>query len=371
MSGYRQRVAFIDRKAELKFLDDFIDKEPSEILFVHGPKSSGKTTLLNKFFGQVKDSRKLDVRFLNLREKLIIRYEDFLETFFGLNYHQAKEDIKETREYSLPFFKLKAEELKGLKDKKLDPFEVLKKEFVRQTRKGIRPVLIIDELQALAGIYMNSQRELIKEMFNFFVAMTKESHLAHIIIASSDGYFIERIYNDSKLGKASNFFKIDYHKKKDVFDWLLNLEKYSIISEYTLNHDQAEKIWDALGGCAWEIQLILTELFHKDIDEALEGYKKIMKAKIIDYVAGNGRTIKEEILKKVISLGSPVKTDFTEEELPFLAEMVSQNILFYDPSEAAFYPQGKSYEWGIRLYLKTNLLSASVCPCQAVLYVNF
>ena len=52
-------------------------------------------------------------------------------------------------------------------------------------------------------IYMNGQRELIKELFNFFVAMTKQSHLCHFLIASADGYFIEKVYNDSKLRPGS------------------------------------------------------------------------------------------------------------------------------------------------------------------------
>ncbi|MCP5108986.1 MAG: hypothetical protein GY950_36725, partial [bacterium] len=48
--NYRQYVAFINRETELEDLRVFIDKEPSEILFIHGPKSSGKTTLLYKLF---------------------------------------------------------------------------------------------------------------------------------------------------------------------------------------------------------------------------------------------------------------------------------------------------------------------------------
>jgi AAA+ ATPase superfamily predicted ATPase len=46
---YRQDVAFINRQKELIDLRVFIVKRPSEILFIHGPKSSGKTTLLYKF----------------------------------------------------------------------------------------------------------------------------------------------------------------------------------------------------------------------------------------------------------------------------------------------------------------------------------
>jgi AAA+ ATPase superfamily predicted ATPase len=49
---YKQKVAFINRENELTDLITFIDKEPAEILFIHGPKSSGKTTLLYKFLDQ-------------------------------------------------------------------------------------------------------------------------------------------------------------------------------------------------------------------------------------------------------------------------------------------------------------------------------
>ena len=45
---YKQDVAFINRERELAYLASFIDKRPNEILFLHGPKSSGKTTLLEK-----------------------------------------------------------------------------------------------------------------------------------------------------------------------------------------------------------------------------------------------------------------------------------------------------------------------------------
>lgn len=72
--------------------------------------------------------------------------------------------------------------------------------------------------------------------------MTKESHLAHIIIASSDGYFINTVYNDSRLKKTSRFYKIDYLEKEDVYKWLLNLQEYSKIKDYTLTEEDAEKI---------------------------------------------------------------------------------------------------------------------------------
>jgi AAA+ ATPase superfamily predicted ATPase len=47
---YKKDVAFINREKELQYLRDYIDIRPESILFIHGPKSSGKTTLLYNFF---------------------------------------------------------------------------------------------------------------------------------------------------------------------------------------------------------------------------------------------------------------------------------------------------------------------------------
>ncbi len=98
----------------------------------------------------------------------------------------------------------------------------MKGEFQKLNDKGVKPVVIIDELQALDPIYMNGQRESITELFNFFVAIIKKRHLAHVIISSSDGYFIDTVYKD-----------------------------------YRLTGDDIEKIWDVVGGSMWEIQKIL------------------------------------------------------------------------------------------------------------------
>jgi hypothetical protein len=49
-------------------------------------------------------------------------------------------------------------------------------------------------------------------------------------------------------------------------EWLLNLEKYSKIRAYTLTPEDAEKIWNTIGGSMWEIQYILTELFENLVE---------------------------------------------------------------------------------------------------------
>jgi AAA+ ATPase superfamily predicted ATPase len=89
---YRQHVAFINRETELKDLKIFLDKEPSEILFIHGPKSSGKTTLLYKSLEQTQKEQKLDVKFLDLRKTFTYGYEDFLKAFFHVETRGEKKE---------------------------------------------------------------------------------------------------------------------------------------------------------------------------------------------------------------------------------------------------------------------------------------
>jgi len=354
---YKQEIAFINREMEFRYLSDFMDKRPNAILFIYGPKSSGKTTLLYRFFERMKKKQRLDVKFFNLREILLVNYKDFLQIFFENDYSKEKGDVKEKREYDLKVFKLSVETLKGLESKELDPFVVMKREFEKITAKGIKPVIIIDELQSLDEIYMNRGRRLITELFNFFVAMTKESHLAHIIISSSDGYFIDRVYQDSRLKKSSELFEVNYLSKEDTFEWLLNLEGYSKIQDFSLTHEDSEKIWDTVGGSMWEINAILSELFSNRLDEVLSNYKLKMRGIIAEYT--KAKEEKESILEQFLHKRSITFRDV--QALPgyerLLQDMVSHNILYYDPAISVFYPQGRSMEWGIKLYFAKELKS--------------
>jgi hypothetical protein len=355
---YRQYVAFINRENELQYLRQFIDKEPAEILFIHGPKSSGKTTLLYKFPEQVEKEQKLDVKFLDLRETFTNIYEDFLKAFFRI---ETKGEKKESLSSNIDigFFKIDAAVEKKILEKRADPFKVMKAELVKLNRKGIKPVLIIDELQALDKIYLDNDKDRlsITALFNFFVAMTKQEHLAHIIIASSDGYFLNTVYNDSRLKKCSTFYKVDYLTKKDVMEWLLNLEKYSRIKDYSLTNADAEKIWDTVGGSMWEIQDILTGLFDHPIDEVLTLYKKKIKGMIEYYIGTDMR--KEKLLALFVEKETARIKDFARQDIDsadlevLLQDMVRNNILYFDPADALYYPQGESYRWGIKLYFES------------------
>jgi AAA+ ATPase superfamily predicted ATPase len=356
---YRKDVAFINREKELAFLRGFIDERPESILFIHGPKSSGKTTLLYKLLEQLKKEQKLEIKFLNLREVSTeftddYNYKDFLHMLFDVDDKDDKTG-KLSAGINVGVFKIDSEIESKIRKGRVEPFKVMKEEFIRLGEKAIKPVLIIDELQALDKVYMNNGRDqrLIIKLFNFFVAMTKESHLAHVIISSSDGYFINRVFTDSRLKKTSKFYEVDYLPKEDVMEWLLNLEKYSKIKDYTLTEKDVEKIWDTVGGSMWEIQDILSDLFSRPLDEVLSDYKRKMVGIITDYIVTKGRKKREKILSHFNDQVRLLKKDINEDDEELLRDMVRNNILYFDPIEAIYYPQGKSYQWGIRLYFES------------------
>ncbi|HLP60273.1 MAG TPA: ATP-binding protein, partial [Candidatus Deferrimicrobium sp.] len=220
-------------------------------------------------------------------------------------------------------------------------------------------ILIIDELQALDKVYIDNDRErlLIIALFNFFVAMTKESHLAHIIIASSDGYFLNTVYADSRLKKTSAFYKVDYLEKKDMMEWLLNLDKYSHITEYKLSHEEIEKIWNTVGGSMWEIQDILSKLFQNPIEEVLSSYIKRIRNVLVSYMVKPEKSGIEKLLGKFIHNDELSQEEITPEEETLLRDMVRQNILYFDPTEAKYYPQGKSFHNGIKAYFERRISS--------------
>ncbi len=362
---WTKKAAFINREDELKFLNRWIKEQPENILFLFGPKSSGKTTLLNRFIKNSLSPGNWDVKHFNLREILICNYKDFIQTFFEIDYSKGKEDIKEKREYNLKVFKLTTEVQKGLKQKELDPFVIMKRELIKLASKNIRPLIVIDELQALEGIYMNGQRELIRELFNFFVAITKESHLCHVIIASSDGYFIERIYSDSKLTKTSKFYEIAYLKKDDMLYWLNNLYRESGITDLVLSDSQIERIWHYFGGSVWEVSSFLSTLMAgavgnriEDIFLENEAQKEVAawKNRFQDYL---GKSYDYDLFVSIHEIlrnaglfhekdlmGKFDRAKLKEE----LGILVRNNLFSYNPVTGEYQPQGPIVALGLKAF---------------------
>ncbi|KPA08863.1 ATP-binding protein [Candidatus Magnetomorum sp. HK-1] len=372
---YTKEPAFINRKTELKYLRDWIDQKPDQLLFLYGPKSSGKTTLLMEFIDKNLTNKDFDIKHFNLRTMLISNYKDFIQAFFEIDYSLSNKDhIKKRQEYNLKVFKMTKEVLKELENKTIDPFVVMHRELKKISKKEKRPIIIIDELQALEDIYMNGQRQLLKELFNFFVALTKESHLCHVIIATSDAYFMNRIYDDSKLTKTSNLLEIDYLTKDDTIAWLSNLKKESAITAYTLSENQIEMIWKYFGGSMWEISDILGKLIplainkkvhDHDVMHIIQNHITINKGKCFHYARVNKR--KRALFKKILAIQSQqvdfnesdlesiINVDFYEEDAltDELNNLVRLNYLAYNPITSSYKLQGKCMYYGLKAFVES------------------
>jgi len=219
-SGYRKDVAFIDREKELAFLKDWINERPESLLFLHGPKSSGKTTLLYKFLEQMGKEQELDIKFLNLRKIYTdfsgnYDFKDFLNIFFNVEDKGEKKE-KLSAGINVGFFKIDSEIEKKMQQGKVDPFKVMEREFLRL-------------------------------------------------------------------------------------------------------------------------------------------YKKKMRNLIVDYVIRPEQKKIEKLLRRLKERDEFSKEEIDPEDEELLRDMVRQNILYFDPTEATYYPQGKSYHHGIRLYFEKSL----------------
>jgi AAA+ ATPase superfamily predicted ATPase len=371
---YKNTAAFINRQAEMEYLKNWIQQVPGQILFFYGPKSSGKTTLIYKFVkGFLNDEKRFSVKLFNLRKVLIGNYDDFLQRFFALE-EPEEENSSLTRHYNLQVFKLTVQTQKKIKEKQMDPFDVMEAELKKLKSQGIKPIIIIDELQALDFIYFNSQRELIKELINFFVALTKESHLCHVLLSSSDGYFIEKLYNDSKLRKTAKLFEVDYLPGKDIFYWLNNIDKESNINDYVLTKSQIEYVWERFGGSIWEIYTLLGDFLKicengrvedQEMKTIVEQYMLQARSYFVEYaVLDDSKTellrevnkyiqekgfVEELDLKRLLKQGFYADKEALQEELHYL---VRNNFLYYKPTLAQYKMQGRSMEIGLELFIK-------------------
>jgi len=53
MNTFKIDIAFVNRTREIAELRNYLESAPNSILFLHGPKSSGKTTLMYRLFDQI------------------------------------------------------------------------------------------------------------------------------------------------------------------------------------------------------------------------------------------------------------------------------------------------------------------------------
>ena len=224
-----RRIGFHNREKELKEITNLLDAEPSLITFIYGPINSGKTALINHLIEQLPDD--YVVFYINLRTKLLASYDDFIESLFEMELEteernrKRKETLKElissvTKVAGIPINREFLDYV--FKDKKpKNAFSYIIKLFEAVRDSGKQPVLVLDELQKIGDVKVNGP--LIYELFNFFIDLTKELHLAHVFVITSDSLFIERVYSEAMLEGRCRYLLVDDFDYETTMEFWTNM----------------------------------------------------------------------------------------------------------------------------------------------------
>ncbi len=361
MERFFRKERLIDREKEIEFLRGWFDKVPKEILWLYGPKSSGKTTLIeyvieNELFEDfwgLKYRGNFWVRYINLRGYLITSYKSFLEAFIkpeGEGSKRLREEERLDARMALGIFEIKASILNKVRERHRDLFNVLISEIQRIARDR-RVILIIDELQTLEDIYINDKRELLKEFLNFCVRITKELHIAHCLIISSNTIFIKRIFNDARLKVTSEFYRVGHLSRGITMRWL---------DDEGIGVYERDLIWEYVGGCIPLIQRILSKMGEMKalggIDEYLKQEAFRAYAQIVDaLIRSKSKHIElvfKKISEKILKDGFYLCKSDDYDEMNVIERFAENEILFYDPLNLQVTGSNRLYERGMEILLR-------------------
>ncbi len=337
-----RNIEFHDREKETKEIRAILDRQPTLITFIYGPINSGKTELINHVTSELPDD--YVVFYINLRTKFLASYDEFIESLFEIEIEttgglkKRKETLAElvssvTRVAGIPINKEFLDYV--FKDNKpKNAFSYIIKLFEEVRATGKQPVLILDELQKIGDVKVNGS--LIYELFNFFIDLTKEKHLAHVFVATSDSLFMESVYNEAMLEGRCRYLLVDDfdHEATAAF-----LEKYGFTA------DEAAVAWEYCGGkpiCL--VELVNAKLDGKDIGSESKKLLKIRTSQmlsIFDEISlGKIEYSEKDIIEEFKNFEQEeiLQYDRITEEKIFL---VGRNVFFIDPTQRTIKPQSR------------------------------
>ncbi|MCK5109420.1 MAG: ATP-binding protein, partial [Methanosarcinales archaeon] len=228
----------------MRELTRILSTDPTLITFIYGPINSGKTELITNLIENLPKSQK--VFYINLRGRFISNYDEFIKVLFDVEHEARYERIKE---FLKPVVNVLPESYSGIpipkdmflklfKEKEVEDAFVYIETILRAFYKdGSPPVLVIDELQVIGDLKVNDL--LIYKLFNFFIRLTKELHLAHVFAISSDSLFIEDIHSEAMLEDRCRYILVDDFDRETTIAFLEN---------YGLNEEEKELAWHYCGG---------------------------------------------------------------------------------------------------------------------------
>ncbi|HIH87336.1 MAG TPA: AAA family ATPase [Methanosarcinales archaeon] len=352
-----KRIPFHNRERELKEVMRILGAEPSLITFVYGPINSGKTTMISHLIEQLPED--YAPFYVNLRGRFITDYEDFLNVLFEIDEGgevdnvtgYAKSILKDLGTVSgIPIPKNLFEQIFEKKDKSKDVFKYIEQFLIEISNKRV-PVLIIDELQVIGDLKINGL--LMYKLFNFFIRLTKELHLCHIFVVSSDSLFIENVYSEAMLDGRCRYLVVD------DFDYETTA---TLLERDGFTDEEKAVAWEYCGGKP----VCLMEMIHADNRELIA--KDMLKTRVthlkdlldyLDYTRPRIMIGDDEYLveKGDIAdiLNKFVDTEYIDDEglnRPAKHFLIKDNILFLDPHTGIIKPQSRLNLLAIREVLK-------------------
>ena len=308
-------MRFWDRKREVEELKRYLRSEPNAILFVYGPKSSGKSTLLMRVAQELK---KEPFKFLwyDLRKYAIEKAEDAISILLGAKGMHSS--LTKLFDIQLVFISIKTEEVLKVFKKEKDPFVLMEEELLKIRDRGGMPVLVFDELQNFKDIYLNGERRLIDRLFNFFVAMTKVDHLAHVLVMTSDTFLIEEVYTSSALKNTSEYYLVDYFDDETA---------QRILLDEGLTEEDARYAVSQIGGVPWMMERVLS---NGDVKGKIQELYLQYRARLEDVLAESYKEGKYDVVVRALkkALRSELDTIRDREIIEYLVE---REVLFFDP----------------------------------------
>jgi len=326
-------VEFINREKEIEFLKEHFKANPQRILWLYGPKSTGKTTLIEYLLEKELDNSYYK-KFITFRGKIFGNYDMFLESMLEV---KDEDEGEISSELNFGVFKISAKTYKKIKEKKRDFFEEIKDHFINSKKKNI---LVIDEVQELEDIYIDKERELFNEFLNFCIRLTKELHLAHVVILTSNTIFLNKIYNNAKMKVTSEFKLIKHLEYEEIKEWL---------KTKNFKNDEIKLIYEYLGGSVAHIKKLLDNIeFYDSLQDYLNQEVMLATSEIKGVIRQNYKkyfepfkNIAKEILKNGYFEIKLEEADFYTETVEKFAEL---EIFFYEPVSDKITANSKIYE---------------------------
>jgi len=354
-------IEFYNREKETKEIRAILDSRPTLITFIYGPINSGKTELITHTIEELPDE--YVVFYINLRTKFLSSYDDFIESLFEMEmetegaFKKGKETLAElvssvTKVAGIPINKEFLDYV--FKDNKpKNAFSYIIKLFEAVKATGKQPVLILDELQKIGDVKVNGF--LIYELFNFFIDLTKELHLAHVFVMTSDSLFIEQIYSEAMLEDRCRYLLVDDFDEETTMAFL---------EANGLSEEEKELVWHHCGGkpiCL--VELARAEERENKVREMLtlrtgeiETRLKLIKELGGEILIGSKRC--EVSYEKLVSTLNMfvTRSEIGMNEVDEVSKryLVKENILFVDPLTTMMKPQSRMNLLATRAVMKNG-----------------